>query len=102
MRRGHEPGQRWVAEDLAIIQLKKVLSLNSRLVKAHRLLALLYIKTENYERAGRELKRALNIDRTDTLSLQYQQELDEILAQEEDGEQTQARARGQRRRRRRA
>lgn len=67
------------SEDLAIIQLKKVLSLNSRLVKAHRLLALLYIKTENYERAGRELKRALNIDRTDTLSLQYQQELDEIL-----------------------
>ena len=30
------------------------------------------------------------------------EELDEILAQEEDGEQTQARARGQRRRRRRA
>lgn len=66
------------SEDLAIIQLKKVLSLNSRLVKAHRLLALLYIKTEKYDRAGRELKRALNIDRNDTLSLSYQQELDEI------------------------
>ena len=67
------------SEDLAIIQLKKVLSLNSRLVKAHRLLGLLYIKTENYERAGREFKRALAIDRTDTMSLHYQQELNEIL-----------------------
>ena len=35
------------SDDLAIIQLKKVLSLNPRLVKAHQLLALLYIKTEN-------------------------------------------------------
>ena len=42
-------------EDLAIIQLKKVLSLNPKLVKAHQLLALLYIRTEEYERAGREL-----------------------------------------------
>lgn len=65
------------SEDLAIIQLKKVLSLNPKLVKAHRLLALLYIKTENFERARRELKRALAIDRTDTLSLRYQKELDD-------------------------
>ena len=64
------------SEDLAIIQLKKVLSLNPKLVKAHRLLALLYIKTENFERARRELKRALAIDRTDTLSLCYEKELD--------------------------
>ena len=57
------------SEDLAIIQLKKVLSLNPKLVKAHQLLALLYIRTEEYERAGRELRRALAIDRTDNLSL---------------------------------
>lgn len=66
------------SEDLAIIQLKKVLSLNANLVKAHRLLALLYIKTENYERARREIKRALDIDRNDTVCLNYQLELDRM------------------------
>lgn len=65
------------SEDLAIIQLKKVLSLNPKLVKAHQLLALLYIQTEEYERAGRELRRALAIDKTDTVSLRYQAELEE-------------------------
>ena len=66
------------SEDLAIIQLKKVLSLNPKLVKAHQLLALLYIKTEEYDRAGRELRRALAIDKTDNVSLYYQAELEEI------------------------
>ncbi len=66
------------SEDLAIIQLKKVLSLNPKLLKAHQLLALLYIKTEEYERAGRELRRALAIDKTDTLSLHYQAELENL------------------------
>ena len=65
------------SEDLAIIQLKKVLSLNPKLVKAHQLLALLYIQTEEYERAGRELRRALAIDRTDTITLRYQEELEQ-------------------------
>lgn len=66
------------SEDLAIIQLKKVLSLNPNLVKAHQLLALLYIRTEEYERAGRELKRALAIDKTDNISLHYQAELETL------------------------
>ena len=67
------------SEDLAVIQLKKVLSLNPNLVKAHQLLALLYIKTEEYERAGRELRRALAIDRTDNISLYYQAELETLV-----------------------
>ena len=66
------------SEDLAVIQLKKVLSLNPNLVKAHQLLALLYIKTEEYERAGRELRRALAIDKTDNISLYYQAELETL------------------------
>lgn len=66
------------SEDLAIIQLKKVLSLNPRLVKAHQLLALLYIQTEEYDRAGRELRRALAIDCTDNMSLRYLEELEQI------------------------
>jgi len=65
------------SEDLAIIQLKKVLSLNPKLVKAHQLLALLYMQAEEYERAERELRRALAIDKTDIQSLRYQRELEE-------------------------
>lgn len=66
------------SEDLAVIQLKKVLSLNPRFVKAHQLLALLYIRSENYDRAERELLRALAIDRTDNLTLRYQAELEAL------------------------
>lgn len=69
-------------EDLAIIQLKKVLSLYPNMVKGHQLLALLHMKTGDYERALKEIKRALAIDRNNTLSMQYyseiQSELDRI------------------------
>ena len=37
-------------EDMAIIQLKKVISQNSKFVKAYQLLALLYMKRQEYER----------------------------------------------------
>ncbi|MCD8096934.1 MAG: tetratricopeptide repeat protein [Lachnospiraceae bacterium] len=63
--------------DLAIIQLKKVLSMNYHLLDAHLLLALLYIQTENYARARTEVKRVLEVDRTNTRALRYQKELDE-------------------------
>lgn len=62
--------------DLAVIQLKKVLSMNMNLLKGHQLLALLYMKTENYGRARAELKRVLAIDRTNTRALRYMKELD--------------------------
>ena len=41
------------SRDLAVIQLKKVLSMNPRFVHAHLLLALLYIDSERWERAER-------------------------------------------------
>lgn len=63
--------------DLAVIQLKKVLSMNMNLLKGHHLLALLYMKNENYGRARTELKRVLAIDRTNTRALRYMKELDE-------------------------
>ncbi|MFG6332799.1 MAG: tetratricopeptide repeat protein [Lachnospiraceae bacterium] len=63
--------------DLAIIQLKKVLSTNPNLLKGHELLALLYMKTDNYARARAELKAVLDIDRTNTRTLRYLKELDE-------------------------
>ena len=39
------------SEDLAIIQLKKVLSMSPKLVKGHQLMALLYMKGEEYGKA---------------------------------------------------
>lgn len=63
--------------DLAIIQLKKILSNNRNLLKGHELLALLYMKTDNYSRARAELKTVLDIDRTNTRTLRYLKELDE-------------------------
>ena len=44
--------------DLAVIQLKKVLSINPRFLRAHQLLALLYIQAEDWEKAKREVGRA--------------------------------------------
>ena len=43
------------SKDMAIIQLKKVLSLNPKFIRAHQLLALLYIDAEAWEQAEREL-----------------------------------------------
>jgi tetratricopeptide (TPR) repeat protein len=68
--------------DLAVIQLKKVLSMNGNLLRAHLLLALLYIKTENYGRAKNELKRVLVIDRTNTTALRYSRELEELTGKQ--------------------
>lgn len=63
--------------DLAIIQLKKILSTNRNLLKGHQLLALLYMKTDNYSRARSELEAVLDIDRTNTRTLRYLKELDD-------------------------
>ena len=42
--------------DLAIIQLKKVLSMNSKFLQARQLLALLYINAQQWDKAEKELK----------------------------------------------
>ena len=61
--------------DLAIIQLKKVLSVNGKLLDAHLLLALLYMKVENYARARNEIKKVLAVDCNNTQALLYLKEL---------------------------
>ena len=63
------------SEDLAIIQLKKVCSLNPHFVRAHQLLALLYIHVEDYQRATKCLQRARRIDFNNTTTLRYMQEV---------------------------
>lgn len=65
-------------EDMAIIQLKKVVNQNPKLVKAHQLLALLYMKNQDYEKARRLLKKAANVDNTNTTTLRYLTEIEEI------------------------
>ncbi|MCR5467672.1 MAG: tetratricopeptide repeat protein [Lachnospiraceae bacterium] len=67
------------SKDLAIIQLKKVIALNPKLVKAHQLLALLYIEEGRYDRAKKELRVAAKIDEGNTLTLRYMKEVNDRL-----------------------
>ena len=65
--------------DLAVILLKKVLSLNPRYVRAHQLLALLYMQAEDWEKAGRELDKCSRIDMCNTTTHRYRKEVDRML-----------------------
>lgn len=67
------------SRDLAIIQLKKVLSLNPRLVRGHQLLALLYMQEGKYEAAKKALRNAAKIDANNTTTLRYLRETSEEL-----------------------
>lgn len=60
--------------DLAVIQLKKVLSMNSKMIQAYQLLGLLYIEQGEPELARRTLNKALKIDTTNTRTLRYLRE----------------------------
>lgn len=63
------------SQDLAIIQLKKVLSLNPNLIKGHQLLALLYMQAGRFDQAKKELRAAGRIDANNTLTLRYLKEV---------------------------
>ena len=63
------------SRDLALIQLKKVVSVNPRMLKAYMLLALLYMQDERYEEAGEMVDRCLKIDRGNPQALSYKREL---------------------------
>lgn len=71
------------SKDLAVIQLKKVLSLNPKFVRAHQLLALLYMDAEEWERAQKELRKCMDIDRNNTLTLRYMKEVELMLMPDE-------------------
>lgn len=64
-------------EDMAAIQLKKILSQNSKLIKGYHLLALIQIKDEEWSKARRTLKKAIRIDKTNTTTLRFLREVDE-------------------------
>lgn len=67
------------SRDLAVVQLKKVLSVNENLISGYQLLALLYIETGDYDKAGRTLIRALKIDRNDTTTQRYLKEINGLI-----------------------
>ena len=71
------------SSDLAIIQLKKVVSLNPRFVKAHQLLALLYMNSEEWEKAQRILYKSLKVDVNNTTTLRYLKEVEFMLEGDE-------------------
>lgn len=65
--------------DLAIIQLKKIISTNPKLVKAHQLLALLYIRGQKYDLAMKSLRAAAKIDHNNTITMRYIAEIEECI-----------------------
>lgn len=73
------------SRDLAIIQLKKVLSLNPNLVAAHQLLALLYIQDKKFEAAKKALRNAGKIDVNNKLTLRYLKEANLGLREQNSG-----------------
>lgn len=64
--------------DMATIQLKKVLTQNPQMLKAHQLLALLYMKDGEYAKARKQLNAVLKVDKNNTLSHLYLKEIDEV------------------------
>lgn len=69
--------------DLAVIQLKKVLSINPRFLRAHQLLALLYIRAEDWDKAKRELNKCSRIDVRNTTTLRYMKEVSAASVEDE-------------------
>ena len=62
-------------DDVALIQLKKVAATYPKFIRANLLLALIYMKRNEDERALKVLHRVLKIDRNNTLALKYMDEI---------------------------
>ena len=64
-------------EDMAAIQLRKILTQNSKLIKGYHLLALIQMKNGEWNKERRILKKAARIDKTNTTTLRFLREVDE-------------------------
>lgn len=62
-------------EDLAVIQLKQVVSSHPTFLKAYQLLALLYLHTGQHTRARQTLKTARSLDTNNETTLRYLRDL---------------------------
>ena len=70
------------SNDLAIIQLKKVLTMNPKLIKGYQLLALLYMEEGKYGHARKELREAAEIDTSNIITLRYLREVNQKMGEE--------------------
>ncbi len=64
-------------EDMAILELKKAVSLNPKYVRAYQLLALLFIRREQYAAARKMLTRAVKVDRNNVTTMKYLKEVNQ-------------------------
>lgn len=65
-------------EDLAAIQLKKVVSAHPTFLKAYQLLALIYVQMGQYAKARQVLRKAHKLDTTNEVTLRYMHELKQL------------------------
>ena len=65
-------------EDLAAIQLTKVVAAHPTFLKAYQLLALIYMETEQYAKARQMIRRAHKLDTTNEVTLRYMHELKQL------------------------
>ena len=66
-------------DDLAILQLKKAVSLNPKFIRAWQMLALIYMKYGQMDKARVCLRKTLAIDVTNTTSMKYLREIRAML-----------------------
>lgn len=71
------------AEDMALIQLNQAIKEHPDFVKAHQLLALLYMDEGDLKKATKHVRIARALDKTDEISLRYAHELEEIKKEQE-------------------
>lgn len=62
--------------DMAVIQLRKAISVYPNFLRAIRLLTLLYIDQGELQKAAKLIEKGLSIDRSDELLLSYKQEIE--------------------------
>jgi len=65
-------------EDLAVIQLKKVIAAHPAFLRAYQLLALLYLQDEQYTNARQVLRKAHRLDNTNPITLGYMFEMNQV------------------------
>ena len=65
-------------EDLAVIQLRKVVAAHPTFVKAYQLLVLLYMNSEQYAKARQMIRKAHKLDTTNETTLRYMHELKQL------------------------
>ncbi len=69
--------------DMAVIQLKKVLSMNPGFIRAHLLLALLYLNNGNYPKAKIEAEKSLKLDTGNVMAARYLKEAESMMLPQE-------------------